>query len=119
MIEHKIYFFSKVANSNKFTTWKSKKLSDESIKPPSTSNNGLNPGMNYINNGKVRVKFDGHHYKLDKVTFTLKAVLDFYIVYEIKFWLLNLHSRFALLNSLFGPVNLTKNSDPNKSSYSG
>ena len=30
--------------------WKSKGLSDESIKPPSTSNNSLAPGLNYTGN---------------------------------------------------------------------
>ena len=34
-------------------------LSIESIKPPATSNNSLNPGLNYINNAKIQVQFDG------------------------------------------------------------
>ena len=47
--------------------WKSKGLSGESIKPRDasnnsfnlTSNNSFNPGVNYINNVKMRVKFNG------------------------------------------------------------
>ena len=32
---------------------------------------------------------------------------------------INPYSKFALLNSLFGAVNLTKDGDPDKNSYSG
>ena len=39
-------------------------------------------------------------------------MLNFYIVYEINLWPLNLDSNFALLNSLFADVKLTKNADP-------
>ena len=37
----------------------------------------------------------------------------------MKLWLLNLDSKFALLNSLSGDVKLTRNADPDKYSYSG
>ena len=46
-------------------------------------------------------------------------MLNFYIVYEINLWPLNLDSNFALLNSLFADVKLTKNADPDQYSYSG
>ena len=42
-----------VANTNKVTGQKSKELSDESIKPLSTSNNSLNPEINYTVNAKI------------------------------------------------------------------
>ena len=35
-----------------FTAWKSKGFFDESIKLPSTSDNSLNPGINYSSNPK-------------------------------------------------------------------
>ena len=39
-------------------SWKSKGLSGETIKAPSTSDNSLTPSINCINNtGKIRVKF--------------------------------------------------------------
>ena len=41
------------------------------------------------------------------------------IVYQINLWLLNLDSKFVLLNYLFGAVTLTKNDDPDKYFYSG
>ena len=42
-----------------------------------------NPEINYINNAKIRFKFDGSCLKQDKLTFTPKAALKFYIVFEI------------------------------------
>ena len=40
-------------------TWKSKVLSDESIKSPATSNNSPNPKIDYFNKLKFQVKFSG------------------------------------------------------------
>ena len=36
--------------TNYVLSWKCKGLSDETIKPPSTSDNNLTPSINYINN---------------------------------------------------------------------
>ena len=47
---------------------------DESIKPPSRSDNSLNPGISYIDNARIRVKFDGSCLKQEKVTLTHKQV---------------------------------------------
>ena len=47
-----------IINSDYVSSWESKGLSAESIKPPTTSNNGLSPTLNYYGN-KVRVKFTG------------------------------------------------------------
>ena len=58
-----------MTNSNKVTTWKLKVLSNESINPPSTSNNSLNPVIGYIDNANICVKFDGGCLKQDKVLF--------------------------------------------------
>ena len=71
-------YFKAVANSSKVTAWKPKGLSDESIKPPSTSNNSLNPVINYFHNARTRVKFDGNCLKQEKVTFTHKQVVNIY-----------------------------------------
>ena len=43
-------YFKTVANTSKVTAWKSKGLSDKGIEPPSTSDNSLNPGINYFDN---------------------------------------------------------------------
>ena len=52
------YFSTDSANDKKILSWKSKGLSNENIKPPSTSNKILNPTLNFVGT-KVRVKFNG------------------------------------------------------------
>ena len=42
-------------------------MSDESIKPPSTSTNILNPLLNYVGT-KIRVEFKGSCLKQDKIS---------------------------------------------------
>ena len=49
-----IFMYFKVNNINNVAnyvlSWKSKGLSDETIKPPSTSDNSITPSISYINN---------------------------------------------------------------------
>ena len=47
--------------------WKSKRLSDENITPPTASNYSLSPELSYLGT-KRRVKFDGSCLKQDKLT---------------------------------------------------
>ena len=61
----------------------SKRLSDESIKPPTTSNEILNPSLDYTDN-KIRVKFNGDCLKQEKITFDHGKIVNIYIVYEIE-----------------------------------
>ena len=50
-------YFKTVSNNDaNILLWKSKGSSNESIKPPSTSNNILNPSLNYVDT-KTRVEF--------------------------------------------------------------
>ena len=49
-------FFKTIGNTDYISSWKSKGLSAESIKPPTTSNNSLTPALNYYGS-KTRVKF--------------------------------------------------------------
>ena len=77
--------FKIVANVNKVTVRKQKGLHNESIKPPLTSDNSLNPGINHVS-----------CLNQDKVTLTSKSVLHFYIVYQISSCPLNLYSKFVL-----------------------
>ena len=46
-----------ITNTNYISSWKSKGLSPESIKSPTTSDNSLTPTLSYYNDFKVRVKF--------------------------------------------------------------
>ena len=62
------YFKTVSANDTNILSWKSKGLSHESIKPPTTSNKMLNLSIDYVG-AKARVKFDGDCLKQEKITF--------------------------------------------------
>ena len=48
------------------------------------SDNSLNPGINYIDNSKIHLKFDGSCLKQEKVSFAYKqGQVYIYIVFEI------------------------------------
>ena len=49
-------YFILITSTDYILSWKSKGLSSESIKPPTTSDNSLAPSLNYYGN-KIRVKF--------------------------------------------------------------
>ena len=66
-------YFKKIDNTEHISAWKSKGFSDESIKPPVTSNNSLAPSLNYIG-VKTRVKFDGSCLKQDKIIFSCETM---------------------------------------------
>ena len=52
-------YFKVIANTRYISSWKSKGLSDESIKPPATSDNSLSSLINYLGD-KIRLKFNGN-----------------------------------------------------------
>ena len=93
-------------------------MSNEIIKPPTTTNNSLNPKLDSFNVPKFRVKFVGSCFKTVFKPFTPNKIVHFYIVYEIKLWSYHNSSKFAVGNSLFGNVKLPENADPDKYSYS-
>ena len=98
-------------------SWRFKGISDESIKPPRTSNNSLNPRLSY-NDTKIKVQFTGSCLKQPKFTFTHKKVVNIYIVYELG--ACSSHSSNPTIkNCLFGAVTFTKNADIEKCKYSG
>ena len=98
-------------------SWQSKGISNESIKPPTTSNNSLNPTLSY-NDTKIKVQFTGSCLKQPKFTFTHKKVLNIYIVYELG--ASSSHdSDPTIKHCLFGAVTLTENADIEKYKYSG
>ena len=63
-------------------SWQSKGISNESIKPPTTSDNSLNPKLSH-HGTKTRVQFTGSCLKQLNFTFTHKKVVNIYIVYEL------------------------------------
>ena len=75
--------------------WKSKGLSDETIKPCSTPNNKFVLALNNINT-KIQVKSDKICLMQDKVTFAQKQGVNIYIVYEINLCPINVDKDFTL-----------------------
>ena len=71
-------------------------MPDESIKPPSTFDNSVIPEINYFDNSRIRVRFDGHSLSQGTV-----------------------NQDFTPGVSLFGAVKLTGNSDLDRYKYSG
>ena len=57
-------------------------MSDESFKPPATSDNSLNPALNYYGT-KIRVKFTGSCLKQSIISYNHGKVVNIYIVYEL------------------------------------
>ena len=62
-------YFKVIANTKYISKWKSKGLSDESIKPPSASDNSLAPLTDYLGD-KIRLKFNESCLKQPKLTYT-------------------------------------------------
>ena len=106
-----------ITTTDYISSWKSKGLSDESIKPLTTSDNSLTPELNYYGT-KTRVKFTGSCLKQPKISYTHGKVVNIYIVYELG--ASSSHNNDPTLkNCLFGAVTLTKNTDIDKYKYSG
>ena len=86
-------------------------------KTPSTSNNFLNPLLNYVGT-KTRVKFSGSCLKQNAALYNHGAIANIYIVDEIiKNY--NISSYPTLENCLFEAVYLMKHADIDQYKYSG
>ena len=112
-----MYRYFKTDSSYHISSWISKGLSNESIKPPSAPNNFLTPSLNYLGT-KLRVKFSGSCLKQDKVTYTHGKIVNIYIVYEINKKENTVISDPTFKNCLFGAVTLTKHVNIDKYGYS-
>ena len=71
-----------IINTDYISSWKSKGLSAESFKPPTTSDNGLTPALNYYDT-KTTVKFTGSCLKQSNISYNNGKVVNNYIVYEL------------------------------------
>ena len=111
-------YFAIVTNADYISSWKCKGLSDESFKPPTTSDNSLTPSLDYYGN-KIRVKFTKSCLKQsNKLLYTHRKIVNIYIVYELG--ASTSHSSDPTIkNCLSGAVTLTKNADSEKYKYSG
>ena len=92
-------------------------MSDERIKPPSASNNMLNPLLDYAGT-KTRAEFKGDCLKQDKIQFDYRKVVNIYIVYEIN-KNFEIDSYPTLENCLFHAGKVTKHPDLDHYKYSG
>ena len=81
-----IYRYFKVFSITQYleyvSEWKSIGLSSESFKAISTSDNSLNPTLNYYGT-KIRVKFTGDCLEQQKITYNHGKVVNIYIVYSL------------------------------------
>ena len=75
-------YLKRVDNSDSVLEWKSKGLSDESIKSSSAPNNFLNSRVSYYSN-KMGVIFSESCLKQDEITYTHGRIVNIYIIYEI------------------------------------
>ena len=62
-------YFKVITNTDYVSSWKSKGLSTESIKPPTTSDNSLGPELNYYGT-KTRLKIIESCLKQSKISYT-------------------------------------------------
>ena len=105
-------------NEKYISSWQSKGLSDETIKPYATFDNSLAPLIDHCGS-KVRVKFNkGCLKQPNKLTYDYGRKVNIYIVYELGASGSN-DSDPTLKNCLFGAITLTKNADIEKYGYSG
>ena len=104
--------YFKLANDNPsiIQSWKSKGLSDESIKI-------LHSSQDYVGT-KARVKFSGDCLKQEKITFNHGKIVNIYTVHKIE-KSVNTSSYPTLENSLFSAVKLKKHIDVDLYRYSG
>ena len=106
-----------ITNTDYVSSYKSKGLSSESIKPPTTSDNSLTLALSYYGT-KAGVKFTGSCLKQSKISYTHGKVVNFYTVYELA--ASSSHNNDPTLkNCLFGAVTLAKNADIDKYECSG
>ena len=97
--------YSKViVNTDYVSSWKSKGLSAETMKPPTRSDNSLSSVVSYYGS-KTKEKFTGSCLKQPKISYTHGKVVNIYIVYEMD--ASSSHNDDPTLkNCLFGAVTL-------------
>ena len=71
-----------ITNTDYISSWKSKGLSVESVKPPTKSHNSPTPILDYYCT-KRRVKFTRSCLKQPQISYTHGKVVNIYIVYEL------------------------------------
>ena len=107
-----------MSNTKYISSWKSKGLSDKTIKPYATSDNSLTPLIDHYGS-KVRLKFNKDCLKQpNNLTYDYGHKVNVYVVYEFGASSSNDNDP-TLKNCLFSAVTLTKNANIDKYRYSG
>ena len=109
-------YFEVIDGTNYVSSWQSKGLSDEIIKPPTTSDYKLNPQLNHYGT-KARLEFRGRCLKQDKATFNHGKIVIIYYIDELDKTYVKTHPTVVIC--LFGTVSITKIADIDKKKYSG
>ena len=91
-------------------------MSNEIIKPPTTSDNTLTPELNCYGT-KTKIKLTGSCFKQSSHILTHNNIVNIYIVYELAASISH-DSDPTIKNCLFSAVTLTKNADIEKYKYS-
>ena len=118
LVFQSIHRYFKITNTKYISSWKSKGLSDKTITPYATSDNGLIPLIDHYGI-KVRAKLNGSCLKQsNKLTYSYGVNVNIYIAYELGASGSNDNDP-TLKSCLFGAVTLTKNTDIQKHRYSG
>ena len=91
-------YFKVIANTDYVSSWKSKGLSAETFKPPSTSDNSLTPSLSYYDT-KTRVKFTGSCLKQSTMSYNHRPIVNIYTVYELS--ASGCHIDYPTLKTLF------------------
>ena len=111
-------YFKIIAHTKYIRSWKSKGLSDETIKPYATSDNSLTPWIDYYGS-KVRIKFyKGCLKQPNDLTYDYGSRVNIYFVYELGASS-SKDSDPTLKSYLFGAVTSAKDADIEKYGYSG
>ena len=79
---HRQFKFININGKWYITSWKSKGIYYESIKPPVTSDNSRTPELNYYA-AKIKAKFTGSCLKQPTLQYHHKNIVNIYIVYEL------------------------------------
>ena len=86
-------------------------MSKERLTPRHTGNKSLSPKLLLTDSSKMRLEFIENSLKQEyKTPFTPNNIVNLFVIYELNRW---------LKDCLFGNVKITKNTDPDKYSYSG
>ena len=111
-------YFKLIANTNYISSWKSKGLSYETIKPYATSDDSPTPYSNRYGR-KIRLKLNKSCLtQSNTLAYDYGHTVNVYIVYKLGASTSN-DDDPTIKNCLFGAVTLTKNADIEKYKYSG